>query len=206
MSDRAAADITEQADSYAQAQGLDSNQINRERLVADLARSLAERAQGIARDAAALEAMLERASERLLAAEDVTSGPLEPALEAALSESDPEPEQVAVAPDAAGESERLLQAVVGEAERARRVSDHFGSPPESAGRFTPRKSAPERPASTAAPQKTPSREGLRLLATQMAAAGSNREEIADRLRSEFGVTDATSVLNDVLGPERGSDG
>jgi hypothetical protein len=43
-------------------------------------------------------------------------------------------------------------------------------------------------------------EGIRLLATQMAVAGSSRDEIEARLQGEFGVTDAESVLHHVLGP------
>lgn len=40
--------------------------------------------------------------------------------------------------------------------------------------------------------------GVRLLATQMAVAGSSPDEIADRLRAEFGVDDAKAVVSDVL--------
>jgi hypothetical protein len=40
-------------------------------------------------------------------------------------------------------------------------------------------------------------EGLRLLATQMSVAGATHEEIAGRLREEFGVTDPESILKRV---------
>jgi hypothetical protein len=39
-------------------------------------------------------------------------------------------------------------------------------------------------------------EGARLLAAEMAAAGSSRETIAGRLREEFGIQDPTAILND----------
>jgi hypothetical protein len=40
-------------------------------------------------------------------------------------------------------------------------------------------------------------EGARLLATQMAVAGSTRDEIAWRLREEFGINDATAILDEI---------
>jgi hypothetical protein len=40
-------------------------------------------------------------------------------------------------------------------------------------------------------------EGARLLATQMAVAGSTRDEIAWRLREEFGIHDATAILDEI---------
>jgi hypothetical protein len=40
-------------------------------------------------------------------------------------------------------------------------------------------------------------EGARLLATQMAIAGSSRKEIARRLRVEFGILDPTAILNEI---------
>lgn len=46
------------------------------------------------------------------------------------------------------------------------------------------------------PAHSGSTEGLRLLATQMAVAGSTHEEIALRLREEFGVEDASELLGE----------
>jgi hypothetical protein len=40
-------------------------------------------------------------------------------------------------------------------------------------------------------------EGARLLATQMAVAGSTRDEIAWRLREEFAIHDATAILDEI---------
>jgi vacuolar-type H+-ATPase subunit H len=43
--------------------------------------------------------------------------------------------------------------------------------------------------------------GARLLATQMAVSGSSREEIEQRLRSGFAISDTTAILDAILGPE-----
>ena len=40
-------------------------------------------------------------------------------------------------------------------------------------------------------------EGARMLATQMAVAGSTRDEISWRLREEFGIQDASAILDEV---------
>lgn len=45
-------------------------------------------------------------------------------------------------------------------------------------------------------------EGVRLIATQMAIAGSSRSEIEHRLRIQFGVVDAEQALNDIFGNRR----
>jgi len=43
--------------------------------------------------------------------------------------------------------------------------------------------------------------GARLLATQMAVSGAEREEIAARLRSGFDIEDADEILDAILGPK-----
>ena len=58
---------------------------------------------------------------------------------------------------------------------------------------------------TLAPAVQPAREveisaGIRLLATQMSVAGSDREEIERRLREDFGVANATDVVAGIFGP------
>jgi hypothetical protein len=45
-------------------------------------------------------------------------------------------------------------------------------------------------------------EGVRLIATQMAIAGSSRSEIENRLRIQFGVVDAEQALDDIFGNRR----
>jgi hypothetical protein len=48
---------------------------------------------------------------------------------------------------------------------------------------------------------TPPSDGARLLATQMAVAGSSRTEIESRLQNEFGIHDAGPMLDAILGRE-----
>ncbi len=65
--------------------------------------------------------------------------------------------------------------------------------------------APARPASFARRPGQGATAGgssaARLLATQMAVAGSSRSEIEIRLRNEFGIDDAGPMLDVILGPE-----
>ena len=49
-------------------------------------------------------------------------------------------------------------------------------------------------------------EGVRLIATQMAIAGSSRSEIERRLRTEFGINDAARALDEIFGTQRGGVG
>jgi hypothetical protein len=89
---------------------------------------------------------------------------------------------------------------------AKRVTERFDRPAHSErpGRFQARLRQDVPARRLAQPQDVPA--GLRLLATQMAIAGSTRQEVEARLRSEFGVVDATSVLAEVFAgpdPERG---
>jgi hypothetical protein len=57
-----------------------------------------------------------------------------------------------------------------------------------------------RPAPVITASGQPISDGVRLITTQMAVAGSSREEIQKRLGDEFGVTDADEVVDVVLGP------
>ena len=64
----------------------------------------------------------------------------------------------------------------------------------------PPASAPaSEPTPAAAPGGNPA-DGARLLAAQMAVAGSSREEIEARLRKEFNIEDASPILDGILGP------
>lgn len=75
-------------------------------------------------------------------------------------------------------------------------------PPVPAPRPAP--SAPPAAAPPAAESPVPAApqpsEGARLLATQMAVAGSTREEISNRLFNEFGVQEPGPMLDAILGP------
>lgn len=59
------------------------------------------------------------------------------------------------------------------------------------------KPAAKAPAAKPVPEQLS--EGARLLATQMAVAGSSRDEITSRLRNDFGIADAESMLDAILG-------
>ena len=50
-------------------------------------------------------------------------------------------------------------------------------------------------------QRQSSSAGARLLATQMAVSGADREEIEERLRTGFDIEDASGILDAILGPE-----
>jgi hypothetical protein len=63
--------------------------------------------------------------------------------------------------------------------------------PGSAPRPRPVRPAPPPPRSDSEPQ------GARLLATQMALAGSSRTEIVERLRGEFGIGDPDRLLSEI---------
>jgi outer membrane biosynthesis protein TonB len=62
----------------------------------------------------------------------------------------------------------------------------------------PPPAAEERPTRVTRPDRNPGvSDGARLLATQMAVAGSDRDEIAHRLQEEFGVRDSTAILDEI---------
>jgi hypothetical protein len=72
--------------------------------------------------------------------------------------------------------------------------------PESAPPASPApESTPPPPPQADQPGRGAS-DGARLLAAQMAVAGSSREEIEGRLREEFGIEDAGPILDGILGP------
>ncbi len=82
------------------------------------------------------------------------------------------------------------------------------SPKPAAEPPSPKPAAPEPPPTPAPERRRPfmphsgagePSEGARLLATQMAVAGSSREEITNRLRDDFGIEDAGTMLDSILG-------
>ena len=72
--------------------------------------------------------------------------------------------------------------------------------PETAANLRGQEASGDRPEAPAAEKASdgPS-QGLLLLATQMAVAGSDREQIAERLREDFGVVNTDEVLTQALG-------
>jgi cell division septum initiation protein DivIVA len=86
------------------------------------------------------------------------------------------------------------------AERLRSLADELD--PAAA----PRRDSHLKPVELEAePESVPGRRsgaaGARLLATQMAVSGSSREEIEQRLKSNFDIEDAREILDAILGPK-----
>jgi hypothetical protein len=90
------------------------------------------------------------------------------------------------------------------AERLRELADEL-DPPSSGerrgGHLKPVETASEdAEVEPLAPRRSGSA-GARLLATQMAVSGADREEIEARLRSGFEIEDTSEILDAILGPE-----
>lgn len=73
-------------------------------------------------------------------------------------------------------------------------------PPPSARPFGPPKAVPQGAYAPAGREPRQPSEGARLLATQMAVAGSTRAEIEGRLQHEFDIRDTAPILDAILGP------
>lgn len=80
------------------------------------------------------------------------------------------------------------------------------TPAANSGREPESEDAGEAPArnvrrvkATSSPSNSDVPKGVRVLATQMATAGSTEQEIESRLRSEFGVSDPSPVLDELFG-------
>jgi hypothetical protein len=78
----------------------------------------------------------------------------------------------------------------------RRLLDTDRPIPEPASPIRRGQPEPELPRSEL-PSDSATFEGARLLATQMAVAGSSRDEIAARLLEEFGIEDASTILDEI---------
>lgn len=74
--------------------------------------------------------------------------------------------------------------------------------PQGAESVAQREPDLEAPAASVGRRPTPISEGVRLLATQMAVAGSSRSEIEDRLRRELDVSDPEALVDELLGSAR----
>ncbi|HEY1286482.1 MAG TPA: hypothetical protein VGF04_10360 [Solirubrobacterales bacterium] len=89
------------------------------------------------------------------------------------------------------------------AERLREIADeldpgHKGEKP--GGHLKPVEDVSEK-RKEPAPEGRSNSAGARLLATQMAVSGAEREDIAKRLRSSFDIEDADEILDAILGPQ-----
>ena len=92
------------------------------------------------------------------------------------------------------------------AERLRELADQLDPPAggERRGGHLKPVEAVEDDGQDGGPPLTPRRSGsagARLLATQMAVSGAQREEIEARLRSGFEIDDTSEILDAILGPE-----
>jgi hypothetical protein len=101
--------------------------------------------------------------------------------------------------EARGRADRLV------AERLRELADEL-DPPGAGERRTGHLKPVDSPDGDGADDEplAPRRSGsagARLLATQMAVSGADREEIEARLRSGFDIEDTSEILDAILGPE-----
>lgn len=90
------------------------------------------------------------------------------------------------------------------AERLRELADQL-DPPGSGERRTvhlkPVEGGADRDGDEPRESRRAGSAGARLLATQMAVSGADREEIEARLRNGFDIEDTSEILDAILGPE-----
>jgi hypothetical protein len=90
------------------------------------------------------------------------------------------------------------------AERLRELADQLdplAAGERRTGHLTPVEAAPEQDGDQPLAPRRSGSAGARLLATQMAISGADREEIEARLRSGFDIEDTSEILDAILGPE-----
>jgi hypothetical protein len=116
---------------------------------------------------------------------------------------------LAVIDDAEKEARRYIEEAQAQADRIvaarlREVAEELESA-EGAGtggpRLRPVEAEPSAPRSIDEARADRGSGAARLLATQMAVAGSSREEIEARLRNGFDIEDTREILDAILGPE-----
>ena len=198
------ADAEAQARSYLEQSRVRADQIATERSagLSELADSLMTRAESVKQQSADLIEALEAARAQIAArlSEDVTIPPLADtpaAQEAAEPGQDAAPRLAPVAPVERGGRGGFRRSLP-PSPRSKSPSPTLRttrrrSQTRAGGRGALPRAAPSPPAS-------PPSAGARLLATQMAVAGSSREEIASRLENEFGIADPDAMLDGILGP------
>jgi cell division septum initiation protein DivIVA len=198
--EKAAAGIIEDAEAQAR-RYLDESRQRADQMAAERARAISDLTDSLISQAETVK----RQSDDLISALDDAKGEIasrvEPQIEIALA--------TLRATDLPEQQEPQLQAVesppaepeaptVAEAAAPPRLQS--APPVEQA---EPPHPAPE-PGAASADRKAavqgPIPASAKLLATQMAVAGSSRDEIEKRLRSEYGIEDAASMLDAILGP------
>lgn len=195
---QAAARIAEEAQRLTHPEG-SGDAAPRADLLADLASALVERTEEIRDDCDRLMVLLDRAI-KVVAAHDAAGAqaPSETRVQRAPAEAElpppaPAPPQ-SPAPEPAEPVAELAEPEPSGDARERRPSVEPVERPSWLGRRTGRRSTEGESRGTS--------EGVRLIATQMAIAGSTRAEIERRLRVQFGVEDATQALDEIFGNRR----
>lgn len=222
--DRAHVDIDEAAASAAPSGSKAKESSSREQIQVELAAALAARSEQLKNDAHELEALLRRASGQLNATSSTPepppvapSPPPAPTSRAQTfspkatqaenpyrktSRSTPPPSPPVSGAEAASEPVAPAEPEAAPAEPKgsgldRRVTERFASGDLGEGHspapFKRRSGVPSRDRDAGY-----SADGVRLLATQMAVAGSSRQEIEARLSHEFGVDSPSELLDEVL--------
>jgi hypothetical protein len=200
--EKAAAGIIEDADAQAR-RYIDASRRRADSLAEERVRVMSDLTDTLIRQAE----IVRRQSDELLAALDSARGELASRIGQELSAGTagaaeigpPQPEQPA--PPQAPQAPRVphLQPVESERPGLQAVESPQPGPgvgPAPLGQQPPAPQAPDPPSGG-----VPS-DGARLLAAQMAVAGSSRDEIETRLRDEFGIQDAGPILDGILGPGR----
>jgi hypothetical protein len=173
---------------------LDEDVDERLRRLHEVTDSLVERAESVGRELDGLGAALRRAATDV---EDTASAPLSPSLD---GDPGPAPVSDAPAPETAAPEPSAIDALEAE----------LGAPPPEAYRPTilqpglapsggATATAETVVAEAAVAAGEPPSDAARLVAVEMALAGSSRDEVDRHLRSAFGVTDAGDLLDDVFG-------
>jgi len=212
--EKAAAGIIEDADAQAR-RFIDSSRQRADALADERVRVMSDLTDTLIRQAE----LVRRQSDELLAALDSARGELASRIGQELSTGGPPalgeaPAGLREQPPTGPQESRVphLQPVQTERPGLQAVQ-----PPEP--QPVPEQSTPEPPPAPPGPAPTPAAttpqpapppdpgaanaspsDGARLLAAQMAVAGSSREEIETRLRDEFGIQDAGPILDGILGP------
>jgi hypothetical protein len=208
--EKAAAGIIEDADAQARRyidasrQRADALADERVRVMSDLTDTLIRQAE-----------LVRRQSDELLAALDSARGELASRIGRELSAGPPAlseaPARLGGQPSAAPQGSRVPHLQPVETERpglqaVQPAPEPQPPPQQSPSEPPPASSGPTATSPESAPPTSPATggtspsDGARLLAAQMAVAGSSREEIETRLRDEFGIQDAGPILDGILGP------
>lgn len=217
--ERAAAGIREDAQEWARHYAEESRRradeaaAERIKEISALTDGLINRARSVAQQSDELISALDEAGRRVL--NNARPDQQEPAPRQPASPSEPEsPPEAGPPPEGGPPHEAGSPPEAGSPVPENTVAPPPPPEPPPTRGWRPRAAAPPRPAEPTSPpprpqpdppraapapatNRAPVSEGARLLATQMAVAGSTRDEIAWRLREEFGIQDSTAILDEI---------